>query len=98
MTIHPNETSLVGKWAFVDGCIIPDEVCLRIENLINGHLRKLGHDRSGWDSLFVDPHDGRLWELIYPESSLHGGGPPELRFLTEEHARSKYGYLALKPE
>ncbi len=93
MSIHANEASLVGKWVFICGRMAPDETCLRIESLTKIYLYKLGHDESGWDSLFIDPHDGRLWELIYPESSLHGGGPPELRHLPETHARAKYGAI-----
>ena len=26
-------------------------------------LKKLGHDRSGWDTLYRDPASGKLWEV-----------------------------------
>ena len=41
-------------------------------------------------ALYRDPNDNRLWELIYPQSEMHGGGPPELRNLTFNEARQKY--------
>ena len=59
---------------------------------------KLGGDASGWDVLFRDPTDGRLWELIYPQSEPHGGGPPQLRCLTADEARQKYGVHVVQAE
>jgi Immunity protein 27 len=47
--------------------------------------------RAAGDVLYVDPSDSRYWELIYPDSQLHGGGPPTLRNLSEAAARKKYG-------
>jgi hypothetical protein len=38
-------------------------------------LKKLGHDQSSWDTLYRDPATGKLWEVTYPESQRHGGGP-----------------------
>ena len=90
MKLLPTETCLTGKWLLKDGRVVADPVCARIEELTRSHLRALGHDPSGWDALFVDPDDGRLWELIYPESGLHGGGAPELRQLSATQARAKY--------
>ena len=51
------------------------------------HLIKLGHDESGWITLFRDPDDDRLWELDYPHGGWHGGGPPRLRVVSPEEAR-----------
>lgn len=91
MKLLPTETHLTGKWLPKDGRVIADDVCARIEELTRTYLRELGRDASGWDALFVDPADGRLWELIYPESGLHGGGAPELRHLSTQQAKEKYG-------
>jgi len=54
-------------------------------------LSKVARDSSGWDSLYVDPSDNRFWELTYPESASHGGGPPHLKCLSRMEVREKYG-------
>ncbi len=41
--------------------------------------------------LYRDPADNRLWELSYPNSALHGGGPPMLRNCTLLEFKLKYG-------
>lgn len=94
MKLLPTETCLTGKWLSKDGHVVADETCARIEELTRTSLQGLGRDASGWDALFVDTADGRLWELIYPESGQHGGGAPELRYLTVEQAKEKYGNIA----
>lgn len=89
----PNETRLEGKWIMVDGRMIGDPVCERIERLTKNYLQKIGTDESGWDSLFRDPSDGRWWERIYLQSYLHGGGPPTLLLLNSDEVRKKYWML-----
>lgn len=91
MKLLPTEICLTGRWLLKDGCVVADDICDRIEELVRLHLREVGRDASGWDALFVDPDDGRFWELIYPDSSLQGGGPPELRHLSVAQAKEKYG-------
>ena len=91
--IAKDEREIRCKWHVVGGRVQGDEGCQRIDELTSGYLRKLEADPSGWEMLFVDPEDGRYWELTYPESALHGGGPPLLRNLTREEARSKYRAL-----
>ena len=90
MNIEPQESVITGRWIVVDGDIQRDEACQRIERLTQTYLVRVASDASGWDTLFRDPADDRLWELIYPESDLHGGGPPELRCMSEQEARGKY--------
>lgn len=90
MKIQLTETQITGKWLSRDGRVVVDETCERINELVRSHLKKLGHDASGWEVLYRDPDDGRLWELTYPQSELHGGGPPQLRCLTLDEARKKY--------
>lgn len=86
------ETLLVGRWLPKnEGGYVADDTCRRIEALVHRHLKELGRDASGWDALYLDPNDGRYWELIYPASELPGGGPPELRCLSVSEARLKYG-------
>ncbi|MFN4276540.1 MAG: Imm27 family immunity protein [Ferrovibrio sp.] len=89
MTLQSNEFDLRGSWDSGQ----PDVICRRIERLISGHLEKIGADASGWDTLFRDPNDKRLWELTYPESHLHGGGPSRLTVIPAELAKRKYNSL-----
>ena len=93
MKLQPNETDLIGRWFVVGNAVESDSTAQRIELLVRAHLRRLGSDSSGWDTLFRDPADGRLWELTYPQSDSEGGGPPRLTCITKELARSKYSKL-----
>lgn len=74
--------------------IVSDATARRIERLIDQQLVELGKDASGWDVLYRDPGDGRLWELTRPQSEMHGGGPPRLTVLSVDAARRKYGAIA----
>jgi hypothetical protein len=72
--LSPSEDELRGKWVRGrDGCVAADEVEARINWLVSHHLRRICSDESGWDVLYQDPQDGRLWELTYPDGEYHGG-------------------------
>jgi hypothetical protein len=87
------ETVLTGRWLVQDGQARPDAICERIEWLISHHLRKVAdRTQSGaWETLNRDPNDGRYWERTYPQGEMQGGGPPQLRCLTSDEAKRKYG-------
>lgn len=68
-----------------------DEVTLRIHALISSYLVKLATDRTGWEVLYRDPEDGRLWELSYPQGNLNGGGSPMLKVISIQDAQIRYG-------
>jgi len=53
-------------------------------------LEKVGHDIGGWDKLYRDPATGALWQLTYPHSEMHGGGPRHLAAISIADARGKY--------
>ncbi|MDH4259569.1 MAG: Imm27 family immunity protein [Gammaproteobacteria bacterium] len=89
--IAANETELLGAWKVKQDRVVADPNCERIEWLTSNHLLQLGADSSGWDELYRDPDDGRLWELTWPQSEMHGGGPPRLVLLSTDAARAKYG-------
>lgn len=91
MKVAPAETLLNGRWLSREGRVVADETCERIEELIRLHMKELGRDASGWEVLYRDPGDSRLWELTYPQANLHGGGPPQLRCLPVDEAKRKYG-------
>ena len=91
MKLQPSETELTGKWLFEHGRIVGDDTLERVDWLTKNHLVKLAQDQSGWFTLFRDPDDGRYWEHYYPQSFMHGGGPPALRVISREEAETKYG-------
>jgi hypothetical protein len=59
--------------------------------LVTNRLERLARDPSGWDTLYLDPRDGRLWEHTYPKSHMHGGGPARLTIIAAQDALAKYG-------
>jgi hypothetical protein len=90
MKIKPTETLLMGKWIALQGHLMADETCKRIIDLTTTHLILLGRYPSGWDALYRDPNDGRLWELTYPRSEMEEDGSPQLQHVTDESADEKY--------
>lgn len=68
-----------------------DAVDARILWLARERLERLASTNAGWDTLFRDPRDGRLWELTFPQGNLFGGGPRRLAVMSGIDAREKYG-------
>lgn len=91
MMLTPQETELVGDWVLVDGRVFSDEVCKRIQALVHDSLKHIATDSSGWKRLYLDPHDGRYWELTHPKGELQAGGPPKLSIIDPASAATKYG-------
>ena len=93
MKLNSDETELIGKW-IADGVQVrADPTCERIQWLTSRHLQKVTISKQwgAWETLFRDPDDGRYWEQTYPQSHMHGGGPPTLKCLSKEQAKAKYG-------
>ncbi|MHB0916117.1 MAG: Imm27 family immunity protein [Thermoleophilia bacterium] len=90
--IGKEEIEIIGKWIEEHGDIRKDEVCERIEWLIDKSLKEIASDISGWDILYMDKEDGRYWELTYPDSEMQGGGPPKLSNVDIDFARKKYNF------
>jgi hypothetical protein len=93
--LHPNERLLTGRWLYVDGDMKGDQVEERIEHLISNHLQQVAvsPQYGAWQVLYVDPQDGRYWQLSYPNSEMHGGGPKELEQIGYERAVEIFGPL-----
>jgi hypothetical protein len=96
--LDPSERRLDGAWVETADGLAPDVVDQRIFWLVTKRLVKRAMIDGGWDQLFVDPRDGRLWELTFPRGSLFGGGPRRLAVITSVFAREKYGADALVAE
>lgn len=84
------ETQLIGAWLETDRGTKADAVTQRINALVAQQLHKVATDTTGWETLYLDPHDGRYWEYTFG-NPVSGGGPPNLRHLSREQARTKYG-------
>jgi hypothetical protein len=78
-TISENETLIECKWIIADDQITSNDACKRIEWLISDILKLVRVDKSGWEKIYQDPKDKRFWLLYYPQSEMHGGGPPSLK-------------------
>ncbi len=89
--ISKNETIIKGSWILSGNKMIEDEVTKRIHQLIEHHLKKVSASKDGWNILYLDQSDNRYWELTYPASGEHGGGAPQLSYLTHDLAIEKYG-------
>ena len=90
--LRRDETAIVGRWAVENGRVVPDPAARRVETLVERSLRKLAASTDGWSGLYVDPRDGRLWELRYEQSEEHGGGAPSLFLISETDAADRYGW------
>jgi hypothetical protein len=90
--LEPTESDIIGHWVVNrSDKVVGDDATERIEWLIPTQLTELATDDTGWETLYRDPRDGRLWELTYPEGERHGGGPPRLTLVSTEQAMTKYG-------
>ena len=89
--IESNIFELTGKWIIMNGQIVADPTCQRIFDLIKNYLVVISHDQSGWDTLYREPNELKLWELTYPQSELQSGGPPKLQRISVNEAKMKYG-------
>lgn len=96
MNLTPQDTDLVGQWLMKKDAVVADATCARIEWLVANQLVLLGADSSGWDELYRDPDDERLWELTWPQSEMQGGGPPRLTRIAGDAAQRKYGAIAIR--
>jgi hypothetical protein len=91
--VTPDENEIVGEWVLAGTGLQKDAAAERIEVLTSGVLEKLADSKEagGWETLYRDPTDGRLWERTSPKGQMHGGGPPRLAVITADTARRKYG-------
>ncbi len=94
--LAPEEVDLRGNWIVQDNrSVIADATERRIEWLTTQKPQRIMNDWSGWETLYRDPRDGRLWELTYPQSEMHGGGPRRLHILSREAAAAKYEHATI---
>ena len=94
--LAPDEGDLRGNWLVQkDRSVVADATEQRIEWLTKQKLQRIAKDSSGWETLYRDLKDGRLWELTYPQSEMHGGGPRRLHVVSQDEAATKYPHAAI---
>jgi hypothetical protein len=88
----PQEDMLVGHWVQITTGVIGDEACKRIESLVEKCFELVAEhpEEGGWRTLYRDPRNGQLWERTYPQSHMHGGGPPSISRITVEQATTDF--------
>jgi hypothetical protein len=91
--LRHDESALIGRWEETPHGVVADDVTKRIQSLVANSLVKIAG--GGWETLYRDPNDQRLWELTYPHSGWHGGGPPALLNVTLDYASRKYRAVSL---
>jgi hypothetical protein len=53
----------------------------KIDGLLSKELVEVAATDDGWRKLYRHRATGNFWELSYPQSEMHGGGPRRLREL-----------------
>jgi hypothetical protein len=89
-----NECDLLGSAEWSDGRIIGDSTCRRIAWLVEHQLREVAvcsdPNIGAWETLYIDPGDGRFWVKTYPWGALQGGGTPRLTHLSDSEAAMRF--------
>ena len=87
-TLLPHEECLVGSWIETATGVKGDDACKRIHWLAESQLDFI--QNGSWESLYLDPIDGRHWLLFYPQSEMHGGGPPSMRVISKDEIIKRF--------
>jgi hypothetical protein len=87
------KTVIEGRWNFYGQRVIADAACGQIDALLRS-LTPYASTEGGWTKLYRD-ESGVFWELTYPQSEMHGGGPPRLESLSREEMRLKHSDVNL---
>jgi len=75
----PFLTELNDVWVVRDGKMIADGDAKTIDALLKTKLVEL--KQGNWAILYRHMDTEELWDLVCPQSGLHGGGPRRLRRL-----------------
>ncbi|TMJ46257.1 MAG: hypothetical protein E6G85_31775 [Alphaproteobacteria bacterium] len=78
----PFLTELTDVWIFRDGKMVAEGGTKAIDDLL---AKLVELKRGNWATLYRHVETGELWDLVYPQSEMHGGGPRQLRRLDHNH-------------
>jgi hypothetical protein len=76
-------TELNDVWSFEGGRMVARGDAPAIDKMLEQELEKARVDESGWITIYRHRETGAFWELSYPQSEMHGGGPRRLRLLAQ---------------
>lgn len=71
-------------WISEDGKMIARGDAAAIDDMLATKLEKVSSNASGWLVVYRHRETSQFWELSYPQSEMHGGGPRRLRLMGEE--------------
>ncbi|MBL4788999.1 MAG: hypothetical protein JKY60_08080 [Kordiimonadaceae bacterium] len=72
---------ITGTWVIENGQVRGDEACDKIKSMLDSELEEIAAKDGGWTKLYRDK-ENMFWEFSYPQSYMHGGGPPQLERLS----------------
>ena len=70
-------------WYSEDGKTTARGDAAAIDEMLSTKLEKIRTEENGWIVIYRHRDTNQLWELSYPQSELHGGGPRRLRLIGE---------------
>ena len=77
----PSARELNDIWAVEGGNVVARGDAAAIDDMLASSLEKVGSEEGGWTTIYRDRETNDVWELTYPQSHMHGGGPRRLRLL-----------------
>jgi len=91
MKLMPTENELRGQMRFENGAFVGDDTNKRILEVTSSYLEKITMDVFEKNTLYLDPNDNRLWELVFERSNNSSQDvTPVLRVITYYSATRKY--------
>jgi hypothetical protein len=87
MQLLENEIELKGAWHEEGSGVVANEVCVRIQWLVENSFKEIAS--LNWETVYQDINDSRFWLLTYPQSNMHGGGPPSINIITNSQVKEK---------
>jgi len=70
-------------WYSEDGKVAARGDAEAIDEMLTTKLEKVRTEEGGWIVIYRHCDTNQLWELSYPQSELHGGGPRRLRLISK---------------
>jgi hypothetical protein len=62
-------------WIMAGAHIVAGGDSETINDWLATKLEKITTEKSGWVTLYRNRESGEFWEMSYPNSEMHGGGP-----------------------